>query len=84
MTQSRWNIAEWAYEIGPMIIGHQQESAMSRAQSTNLHVSHTHKPGGYGFILALLCIAGVLVIVSATSSMNIGKEINEEVALVGP
>ena len=58
---------------------------MSLTQNTNRYVAQTakHKPSGYGLIPALLGIAAGLVIVSATSPVNIGKEI-EEAALVGP
>ena len=59
---------------------------MSLAQRIDPYVKSglNRKHGNYGFIVALLGIAVALVIASATSSVSIGKGIDDVNTFVGP
>jgi hypothetical protein len=57
--------------------------------SLNLSETTTHradvKHGGYGFILALICVVLVLLVASAIlGPVPVGSEISNQMLLVGP
>jgi hypothetical protein len=62
---------------------------MSLLQSTEVNVRRKEDAdrnhGGYGFILALVCLALALVLASAVlAPVSIGSGISSETSLVGP